>query len=163
MTAVLGVDPGHKETGVTLVSSLEGVVWFDVIERADAEWRDYLDAVVDSVAKVRDLVDLVAIEDVKPPSAFMGGRRQFVSFAPLLGTARVLGAVEGFCIARGLPTTVVAPGKNGSAPLVYYRQRCPALVGPRERTGTSALLRHARSAFDVAAQALVAATLTSPR
>ncbi|KWW97382.1 hypothetical protein LI90_4354 (plasmid) [Carbonactinospora thermoautotrophica] len=173
MTApvVLGVDPGRRWTGLA-VRSGAACLAHRVVERAgdeDGGFRGvgvgpaYLAAVlaaVDELAAAHD-VDLVAVEGVTRPSWHVrdraGGARAAADPTGVLGAAIVLGAVLG----HRPDAILIPPGHNGDMPLYAY----PAeLVSPAERRNGmnrigSGLLRHARSAYDIAGQAILVARL----
>lgn len=100
----------------------------------------------------------VAVEDVEPPSAWIDGKLRITDVEPILRAAEVLGYVE--CAYPGLLR--VRPGKHGHQPLITYPRE---LVTDREaasadrrhawhaEAGQSALIRHARSAWDQAGAA----------
>ena len=149
LPVVLGVDPGLNETGLALRQG-DAVLRACVVQRAEGqEDGAYVTEVAEALAEYAGEHPglLVCVEGVEEPKWFIQGKARPVNTRGIIGTATVLGAVLG-----AFPNAVIVPpGGNGSAPLSTYPA---ALVGPRETTGTSGLLRHARSAYDVAGAAL---------
>ena len=162
---VVGVDPGGRECGI-IVRIRSGPVFVAVISRPAAD-RDpvpgagYLNDVIDTLAQAVAVAEThadpregpwVGCEEVKPPGGYARGgqRRRPIDPAALIGMSMVYGAVLAV-----FPRVIVVPvGGNGSLPLRAYprelvggppNERCP----PAEPKGTG-LLRHARSAWDVA-------------
>lgn len=137
---VVGVDPGGRSSGV-VVRNRDAVAAppLVVVRRAAETMGAYCWRVASAVKLASDDGGLlIAVEDVNAPTPQMGT----IAVAGLLGTAQVLGAVT----SRRWDVIVVPPGGHGSAPLATYP---PELVGEREHKGAG-VLRHARSAFDVA-------------
>lgn len=159
-TLIVGVDPGGKTTGVIarqrqelLVAEL--VVNDDAPEVSAGYLREVL-TVLDSLvvrARQRKLSLFVAVEDVIEPNPHLG----IANMRGLLATAQVLGAVR--CWSEDTcDIVVVRPGGHGSAPLRSYP---PALVGDREGRAGTGKLRHARSAWDIAAAGVTERMLQS--
>lgn len=172
---VLGVDPGARSTGLAVVDSARRLVLLaHTITRDDSGPmlpvpEDYLDEVVAWVdGHVRecfceihpegDLPAAVAVEGVGRPSWHMGGKVKPIDPSAIIAAGVVMGAVYATAALYGdLEVVIVPPGANGSKPLAAY----PAdLVSPAERRGRGwetrvggGLLRHVRSAYDVAVQA----------
>lgn len=171
--AVVGVDPGGRDTGVVgrvgsgsdrdaLVLDLSpdapasGLC--PTIRRASAAWVPdpaYLALVVDRVAamigRLRavcaawELEPLVAVEDLGGPADYRRGPKR--EPAGLIGLAAVWGAV----CSRWPDAIQVPQGFNGGGP----RQAYPAeLWGDREGPAGQGILRDARSAWDVAGAAI---------
>ena len=96
-------------------------------------------------------VDLIAVELVRVPNVWHGGRRQVLNPESLIATAQVLGAIQALTCC---PIVEVPPGNMGKGPLGGYPD---ALVSTGERrrdnwracVGTGRL-RHARAAWDQA-------------
>ena len=145
MTAVVGVDPGGRFTGV-VARRADAAVWAAVITR-DGDMASYLvevhRAIIDAGLTHHDPAAgvNVAVEGLVKPTPHMGT----ISLQGLLDTAVVLGAV----MAWYPDAIVVPPGDNGAGPLGAYPSR---LVGAREKLGAGHA-RHARSAWDVAGKA----------
>ena len=174
---VVGVDPGGRSTGIVL-RSRDDVEAVEVIVRDDEEdyrpGSGYLAQVLDVIAAVREKGrsstgrwPIVAVEDLHRPTGFArgaaSGHRTPLDPAALIGVAVVLGAVLGVYP----DAIVVPPGKNGSHPLPIYPQ---ALIGgphnerwPRAEPAGTGVLRHARSAWDVAGNALFLYAQRNPR
>lgn len=154
----MGVDPGGRETGV-VVRVRRAVVFVRVVVRRDPGWLAtgvYLNDVLDTVAEARAVAGpgaRVGVEGLSKPQAYMRGQLRPVSHTALVSTAMVYAVV----IAVFGDQYVVPPGGNGSAPLQSYPRD---LIGgphneryPRSEPKGEGLLRHARSAFDVAGTA----------
>lgn len=157
---VIGIDPGARAD-----SSGTGIVVLDghqllhhTVVRADGPHRHDRVAVVER--HVVDVIEalaeaghvagdrpLVAVENVNAPGGFAKGRRAPIDPHHLLVTAAVAGVACTWALVCGHVLQLVPPGEHGQAPLQTYP---PQLVGPRETTGTTGRLRHARSAFDIA-------------
>jgi hypothetical protein len=137
---VLGVDPGGRSTGIVAREG-QDVLGHTVVTRGPTEtWRTYTVRVMNAIQGL--LVanpDLwLAVEGLVRPTGQMG----MMDPATLYRTARILGAIEW----QWPEVVVVRPGGHGAAPLQAYP---PELVGPREKKG-GGVLRHARSAYDIA-------------
>lgn len=152
---MIGVDPGGTYTGIVARPQklhTSACLFACVVVREDGQAMvDYVlevfDAIRDAVTKDRGPhAGEIAVEDVQPPTGWKAGERAPIDPTGLLGTARVLGAIEGRWPNRHL----VAPGGHGALPLELYPK---LLRGPRERVGTGRR-RHARSAWDIAGVAL---------
>lgn len=98
----------------------------------------------------------VAIEALRSPSGFADGKRRNVNPRDAMAVAMVFGVLLGHSWPD--PVTLIPPGGNGHGALRSYP---PELVTEAERArgldrpaGQSTALRHARSAWDVAALAL---------
>jgi hypothetical protein len=146
VSAVVGIDPGGRWTGV-VARRFDAVVWAAVITR-EGDMASYLTeikaAVGDAIATHLLAVDVtVAVEGLVKPTPHMG----VISLTGLLDTAVVLGAV----MAWWPSAVIVPPGDNGAGPLTAYPAR---LVGAREVKGEG-IARHARSAWDVAGRAVL--------
>lgn len=159
---VLGVDPGGAATGLC-VRRGPVVVGHGVVEAPDAlkggamlASPEYLAAIrLDVLEALARGIDGVAIEGVRKPNPHLNRRngKSVIDPGPIIATGVVLGAVHEVVTGAGIPVVWVPPGKNGSQPLYAY----PAeLVSDAERrhglnrVGDGGILRHARSAYDVA-------------
>jgi hypothetical protein len=170
---ILGIDPGGVDTGL-VVRRGDTVLEQLVVHRAKDETGprgvgvgpDYLARAEHDVRKLIELhdVDLVGLEGVVRPNPHVKrkGRNVVTDPAPIIATAIVLGHLTAVAGSLGVAAVWVPPGKNGSLPLYAY----PAeLVSDAERrhglnrVGDGGILRHARSAFDVAGTALVMSRL----
>lgn len=154
---VVGVDPGNRETAVVARDGRD-LLAFATLVRKDVgglPGAAYLNAVADLVATTLASVGpdvMVAVEGVVQPSGFAKGKASSISWLGLLGTAMVLGAVLTVYPAA----VVVAPGGNGSAPLIAY----PEALRPTRGSGRGFdNLQHTRSAYDVAGAGAMAARL----
>lgn len=183
---VIGVDPGYRHTGLVLRAG-DRYVAHAIAARnpatyvADGELvpADYLASVVAAIRELEHTAAVdelerptrarspvtrlaVAVEGLRPPSPHVRRRdgRSTTDPTHVLAAAVVLGAVRDAYPAA----LVVPPGRNGTQLLATYP---PELVTPAERrqglnrpAGESALIRHARSAWDVAGTApLIAAAV----
>ena len=139
---VLGCDPGGSATGLVLVQG-DRLLDHRVVRQPGSSLRaDYVQDVLAAAERMVERVycSLVAIELVTAPVPHMGT----IAVGGLLGAAAIAGALIAFAGDRDV--ILVPPQSYGSAPLAAYP---PKLIGPRERSG-SGVLRHARSAWDVA-------------
>lgn len=170
---VLGVDPGGVDTGM-VVRECDQVVYQLVAHRAADETGprgvgvgpEYLRQLTDCLEHLVEVygVHLVAIEGVVRPNPHVNRRngRSVTDPGPIIATAIVLGHVHATATALGRDVVWVPPGRNGSLQLAAYPAQ---LVSDRERAkglnrvGDSGILRHARSAYDVAGAGLLLARL----
>jgi hypothetical protein len=155
----VGVDPGARYSGVCASNGGDVVTW-TVVDRED-DPATYLVRVETEVcmalAHPNFLVTgsrtidgaAVAIEDVNAPSPHMGLARP----ADLIALGRAVGYLQ-----RAFPgALLIPPNKHGSRPwgtypaeLLTAREQANAKAKPLAVAGQSSLLRHARSAYDVA-------------
>ena len=147
---VVGIDPGGKNTGLVVRRGQELIGHEVVTSDTPAiglPSMDYMRAVAAAFYRlVHDrFVDVYALEDVTPPRGFKNGRRDAIQPGSLIGVS----AMAGFFLSTIPGVVLIPPARNGSRPLTSYP---PQLVGPREKTG-GGILRHARSAWDVAGAA----------
>lgn len=156
---VIGVDPGARATGIVVRAGQE-LLAHTVVERpADGDLPGGVTPayLADVAAQARAYVAthraaVVAVENVVEPNPHVNRRRgsAVINVAGILGAAVVLGHLH--ATFPGL--VLVRPARNGSQLLAAY----PAeLVTAAERrqglnrpAGDSAVIRHARSAWDVA-------------
>lgn len=166
MSAVIGIDPGGRSTGLVLM--VDGALLdFAVIERKGKEplpGPDYLGEVVQAVRNMMldkdDLSDvypyrsplLIAVEGIEKPKSHIDGRKRFLDPLALVGTAAVWGHVIGT-----FGTVAVPPGGNGSKPFYAY----PEAIRPKPGGKGTDRLRHARSAWDIALAAITLSVLRS--
>lgn len=170
---VVGVDPGGRETGVILRSrdTVEGVEVIHLPDREPRPTSTYLNDVLDAVAAFRvagrapsGRLPVVCVEGIKKPKWYIDGKAKPMNPETLIGLSMVFGAV----LAVYPDAVIVPPGKNGSKLLRAYPQE---LIGgahnprwPHPEPQGAGILRHARSAWDVAATGLLLArATTSPR
>lgn len=156
---ILGVDPGSRTTGLCVITADGTVIEHDLVENTAEQRfpapRAYLKA---TLMRAHDLVlehdpEVLAIETIRRPNWHMKGRAA-ADPSDLLATAQVLGAIQSHHWPR-CKVASIAPRRNGSRPMGLYP---PALVtdGERRKPGWearcngSSLLRHIRSAYDVA-------------
>jgi len=149
VATILGVDPGSRYTGIVVRRGDELLACLTLTRRGidNLPTAIYLREVVYAVLRFWEThqADLIGIEAVQAPSAFQGksGEAHFSNLDGILGTAMVVGAVEGF-----FPHAVeVAPARMGKAPMNAY----PAELRPATGQGKGKdNKRHMRSAWDVA-------------
>lgn len=145
MTLVVGVDPGGKWTGIVAMSD-RALVGACVVTRSDGQsLKSYILEVLEAVGDHVTDGAVVGAEGIEAPKPYIDGKLRFTNPLPIMETSAVFGAVLG----RWPEVYVVPPGGNGSAPRNAYPA---ALWGASEPKGTG-ILRHARSAHDVALQA----------
>lgn len=159
-----GIDPGGRGTGV-LVRSRQGVHYWKLVVRRDDAFMpgaDYINEVVDAVAEAVAVLEQggdgmrpwIGVERVKKPTGYRkgarSGERTPINPEHLIGVSMVLGGV----LAVFPFLLLIEPGGRGSAPLRSYPQEI--IGGPHNERWPHAepkgegLLRHVRSAFDVA-------------
>lgn len=159
---VIGLDPGGRWSG-GVARRGDDVLAFVVIEcTAPANGIATMDYARDvsawALARQAEAGDeevLVGIEALRPPSPHRRGDGEMRNLNPtgLMGTGLVFGH-----LCTVFPDAVeVPPGGMGSAMLASYPL---CLVGPREkRADSKGILRHARSAYDIAGAARTAQRL----
>ncbi|MDA8117175.1 MAG: hypothetical protein M0000_07400 [Actinomycetota bacterium] len=143
--AVLGVDPGMRETGL-VVRDGDVPVAACLMVRARGQSRgEYIEEVLAAIEayleerrRTHGEELEIAVEDMTPPTPHMGT----IAVAGILEGGVLLGAIIG----RYPQARLVSPGHHGSAPLAAYPE---ALCAPGEKRGRGQL-RHCRSAYDVA-------------
>lgn len=159
---IVGVDPGGRHTGITVIDRAGWYCGHTLVDREDGnsrtawarrvccEVRDWMPLDLDCDP---DAVPIVAIEDVTAPNPHIRRRdgNAVIDPAGVIDTAWVAGAVTAD-LSHITRVQVVAPAGHG-APVGDRRvlqQLYPSeLVGDRETKGTGRL-RHCRSAYDVA-------------
>lgn len=173
-TVWVGVDPGARWTGICSRIGLRLIGW-RVIDLHDTEpdatrpGRLTLDLIVDTVRTLGGVGCRVAIEDTQPPNSHHQGRVSIIQVEPLLRAAEIVGYVEAAC-----PQAVrVRPNGHGHRALASYVQYAPDLVSAAELGNATrkrklmapapqnSVLRHARSAWDVAGAGLVEDRVTA--
>lgn len=156
--AVVGIDPGCRETGLVARQGRHLVgAW--LIARDDGSalptasyCAEVLDGVQVAIARVSRYgsdvwAPFLAVEGlVVPRGRNPQGEAMVMDVTGLLGTAVVLGAI----LAVHPDIRVIQPGSHGSLPRGAYPA---ALFGPREQKGHGKL-RHCRSAWDIAEAAI---------
>jgi hypothetical protein len=147
---VIGVDPGAKETGIVTRRGDE-LLARAVIARQAGEFTAYLADVLEAVrvqfASHLGSAGRLAVEDKLAPNPHLG----MTNPGPVIQAAKVHGAVLGRF--DFLHPEVVRPGKHGSGPLAAY----PPALRPTRGSGRGYdVLRHCRSAWDIAAAAQAA-------
>lgn len=152
-TTTLGVDPGARDTGLVLVRG-DDLLAHAVIHREDRiSDEEYVCGVLANALSLVNLVGpedlLVAVESVTPPVGFRDGKRQPINPGSLIATSAVMGAFIAWAWTEpaSVDLILVPPAGNGSAVLAAYP---PALVGAREAKAAGGILKHCRSAWDVA-------------
>jgi hypothetical protein len=163
---ILGIDPGGRHMGVVLQTA-DNLLSHLVVEVAKGKEpltrRHLRDAVAAAESLVLDLVGgearqlVVAVESVVQPGGFRNGRRDPINMHHLIGTATLYGALLQHTWPGDAVVVSVPPNHHGSGALASYPA---ALVTDAERrkglnrpAGQSALIRHARSAWDVSKRA----------
>ena len=147
---IIGIDPGGKSTGFAVRRGQE-LLGHEVVSSATPALGlpplDYMRAAAAAFYRLvsGQVIDVYALEDVTPPRGFKNGRRDAIQPGSLIGVS----AMAGFFLSTIPGLVLVPPARNGSRPLATYPRE---LVGPREKTG-GGILRHARSAWDVAGAA----------
>lgn len=171
MSLIVGIDPGHDETGVVarMGDHLAGAwlvtrdtsVGAEMPTVADlAEVNDTIDEAAGRLLEVANGLGsvLVAVEGLVAPRAFMtpDGKRRLMSPRGLMGTAMVLGAI----LSQFPAAVLIEPGHNGDGPLTAY----PEALRPTRGLGKGYdSFRHLRSAWDIAGGARLAARVRSQR
>lgn len=157
MTIVLGIDPGGAATGLVLRDGAR-VAGHDVVERRKLTEVAYLSEVTRSVVGMAGHAELVAVEGLVAPVAYINGKKQLLHPESFMGVCTAFGWV--MCVLSvvlDLEPVVVRPNGHGSrheALGVDVRRLYPAaLIGPREGPAGTGILRHARSAWDIAGAA----------
>ena len=167
---VLGVDPGGQNVGL-VVRYDDTLAWHRLLARAPGmQQSSWLATVIrelgDGISRAVEAIGAstllrmnwsvrIAVEDVRAPGGFAGGKRAPINLSGLIDTAQVLGAILG----RWPGAIVVPPGRHGQGP----REAFPAeLWGAREGRAGTGRLRHVRSAWDVAGAAVLMLRRTAP-
>lgn len=155
MPTILGVDPGARETGLVVVDG-DQVLAHDVVV-ADGKLDPqnpvdlaYLDRIrrhaetLLAVAGVGHALDAIAIEKIGAPNPHLGT----TNAAGAIACAAVIGELHAWAAHFGdvVPVMLIDTAGHGRELLQTYPS---VLVGPNEPKGTG-ILRHARSAYDVA-------------
>ena len=152
---ICGIDPGYRETGICWVDTRReagsDVIDHAVIRRGfDGIPADDLKAYRLAIAGALvagGSAALYGVEQIKPPNPHV--RRKAINMTYPLITSRVIGWLD--VILQGQHVIEVEPGGHGQGVLAAYPK---VLFGSRTTSGTSDVLRHARSAYDVAHAAL---------
>jgi hypothetical protein len=149
---ILAVDPGARETGIVLVEG-DRLLRHAVVRRESG-----LDEGLVDPAHLRAVIGMaegqlnmegalgsavVAVEALEGPNPHLG----MTNAAGQIATAAVAGAVAGWAIVHGLEVVVVSPARHGSSSIRAYPKE---LQGEREGPAGTGILRHCRSAYDVA-------------
>ena len=161
---VVGVDPGAAHTGY-IVRRRRELLYSEVFDRPKSQTVErYGAAVAVIVARVTGSIfdgsaGIVGVERVTAPNVWHEGKKRLLDPSHAIGTAIVAGTVAGIVAGTaigvfGAPATViwVPPGHNGQGPLDAYP---PELRPTRGKGAGGDRLRHARSAWDIAGQALL--------
>jgi Holliday junction resolvasome RuvABC endonuclease subunit len=136
-SAILGVDPGGRDTGL-VVRSGRALLAHDVVTRRGGKALDvdptYLNEVNERIERYLDEFPVIAIavEGLKAPGQFMQGKVRITDPSGIMATAVTFGAV------------LVPPGGNGSQYAASYPSAIRAPGKGFDRN------RHARSAWDIA-------------
>lgn len=184
--AWVGVDPGAVATGVVLRAGLRAYA-HQIIHRTSDETPIgpgpcYISEIARAVDDMRfqwaaaypQCPAMIAIEDVKPPNPHVkrtnrNGETTWSRVAPkdVMGLAYVLGALH----ERYPDAVMVEPDGNGSRPLCTYphelvtdgERRAKHALGMLRPAGDGPMVRHCRSAFDIAGRASVALRIRQAR
>ena len=176
MTALwLGIDPGARGTGFALRDLDDLCHWHHVVDAKDLDPDKWIEALQTAIGEALDRCAyanaeaFVSVEDVAPPRAFKDGKLTPVRPADLIRTGFAVGLVVALVKAvTGAAPEMIPPNKHGHRPLSSYPRDLvtPGEVSTRTRCGTwdetagqSAMVRHARSAWDVAGSAIQGAGL----
>lgn len=140
---VVACDPGGRETGLVAVDAGQVLAFEVLVREGDGDLPDkgYLDRVAERYREYIDLCPerpLRAVEGLVKPTPQMG----YTSVMALVGTGMVFGVV----LAR-FGAVVVRPGGHGKHDLRAYP---PELQPTRGQGKGTDVLRHARSAYDIA-------------
>ena len=154
MAIVLGIDPGGAATGMVL-RERDTVHAHAVIERRKLTELAYLRAVADAIAPLAGQIDHVAVEGLVAPSTHIGGKKQLIKPEHVMNVSVAYGYVLSLLVhVLDLEPIIVRPDGHGSrheALSLDVRRLYPAeLIGPREGPAGTGILRHARSAWDIA-------------
>lgn len=164
MSAIVGIDPGGRDTGIVAINSRDEVLTHRVLHRETDDVipdAGYVRQVLHETIGVANwlLLDtdevLVAVEGVTAPNPQLRRRdgNSLTNPAGIIGAAMVLGGLVGYWT----KAIVIPPGRNGSHVLDGY----PLELRPTRGKGRGQdRLRHARSAFDVARAARYVAHTT---
>lgn len=150
MRAVIGIDPGGRNTGLVLMVDGRLAGALVVVRKGKDALPDagYLREVGSAIDDFYDRADdhhplLIAIEGLTKPTGFRkGGGKGLLNPLDLAGPAMVLGAV----LLHWPAAVIVPPGGNGSKPLYTY----PAEIQPKPGGKGADRNTHARSAWDIA-------------
>lgn len=168
---VVGVDPGARDTGVTIVdtphtagTSRPATVLVlasltvstpkrpHLVNVPPVYLRDVCVAITDALSTYG--AELIAVEGVTKPTGFAHGRKAMLDPSVLVATGVVFGAVLGR--SWGVPLVVVRPGGNGHRAWATYPHEVRSAADERAAAATpfapagDGQRRHERSAFDVA-------------
>jgi hypothetical protein len=142
---VVGIDPGGRWTGIVAMRSGNYLGHRVVDARQSQSFERYMLSITGWVrGTLYDVLRAgeryhVAVEGLVEPNPHMG----MTNVRALIDTAQVLGALR----MEYRETVLVRPGGHGSLPRQAYP---PELIGPREGAALKGVLRHCRSAWDVA-------------
>lgn len=153
---ILGIDPGGRHTGAVIcrgdvLLAHDVIVGDGRVDPKDPINSDYLLEVQSRLFalihsdEVGGVIDAVAIEQLKSPSPHLG----LTQVAGALACAANIGAVFTWVATlygAPMPVVLIDTGHHGQSDVRHYPHQ---LVGPRETKGEG-ILRHARSAYDVA-------------
>lgn len=154
MAVILGIDPGGAATGMVL-RERDKVRAYAVIERRKVTELAYLRSVADAIEPLAGQIDHVAVEGLVAPSPYIGGKKQLIRPEHVMNVSVAYGWVLSVLVnVLDLEPIIVRPDGHGSrheALSLDVRRLYPAdLIGPREGPAGTGILRHARSAWDIA-------------
>lgn len=157
MAVIFGIDPGGAATGLVL-RDRDKVLDHAVVERARRHELPYLEDVAEAVTRFAKRADHIAVEGLTPPSPYINGKKQLIRPEHVMNVSVTYGWVLAV-LAVHLDRTfvIVQPNGHGSrheALGLDVRRLYPAeLIGHREGPAGTGILRHARSAWDIAGAA----------
>jgi hypothetical protein len=144
---VIGVDPGHRETGIVVCFGAELVEHAVIVRKGEGmPDQEYLDRVIAAMTEMRrrslasgQPAPLVGLEGVQAPNPHAG----MTNPTGIIGTAVVFGWVW-----RAFPDAIIVrPQSAGKGPIGAY----PDELHPTRGDGRGRdKLRHCRSAYDIA-------------
>lgn len=153
---VLGVDPGSRFCGLTLVRGRDDLVAWNLLERPEGQ---DVRAWVEECYRAASILVWgfpdrgqthpvhVAVEAVVTPQTHINGKRRLNSPESLIGTAAVMGGMIAWAASEGFPCVLVPPGGNGEGLLSAY----PVELRPTRGKGRGYdKMNHCRSAWDCA-------------
>lgn len=154
MSIILGIDPGGAATGMVLREHA-GVHAYAVIERKKLPELDYLRSVAEAIVPLTGHIDHVAIEGLVAPSPYINGKKQLIRPEHVMNVSVTYGWILSVLVnVLDLEPIIVPPNGHGSrheALGLDVRRLYPAeLIGSREGPAGTGILRHARSAWDIA-------------
>jgi hypothetical protein len=160
---VMGIDPGYRDTGITVVASAPGAVLPSLLagvtvrretpatpgtSLTEGAYLDLVEHALDELAE-RFAIAAVGIEDVLAPSPHLGT----INVTGIIATGVTAGSCRAWARARfgSARVAMVRPRRNGSGHPAAYPVE---LLDRGGKVAPSGKRRHERSAYDVARAAL---------